>query len=238
LAALVVLVVLVAAGGAGAALALVASGKSSHGGHRTHSANGTSTVITENEVQTASVAATKAKVQTGSGGSATSAKGSSGARAPEGGTPTPNFESYEGPGYTAQIPSGWVSVENGVQKQGYQESKWQNPAAHEDYVLIDSSQQSAHSSFHPESPAEEAAPVHRDLEKEAGYEELSYSTVELAGTPTQEWVFRVPGNERVDYFFQKCTGGFAVLGSTTPARFPRLAGTFKALAQSVEASCE
>ena len=146
-----------------------------------------------------------------------------------------SLEAYSGPGYTAEVPGGWSNVENDAQKQGYVESKWQNPADHDDYVLIDSSTQSAQN--HSESPPEQAAPVHNALQKESGYEE-SYNTIELGDTQAQEWVFRVPGSERVDYFFQQCgTNGFAVLGSTTPSRFSQLAPTFNAIARSVQTSC-
>lgn len=143
-------------------------------------------------------------------------------------------ENYEGPGYSAAVPVGWSTVEDAKRKPGYTESKWQNASEPADYALIDTSGPQGNGL----TPAEEAAPVHRDLEHESGYEELAYSPIQLNGTPAQEWVFRVPGSERVDYFFQRCDIGFAVLGSAPAAQFQQWAATFRALASSVKGSCE
>ena len=220
------------------ALAVVSGGRSERGAHHAQGRLRGSTVITEDETQPAAAAGMAAGATVSGANSTAPAGTSSDTTGQEGQTGVLSRESYDGPGYTAEVPSGWRSVEDGVQKEGYKESKWENPIDRDDYVLIDSSSQSRRSPFRSESPAEEAAPVHHDLEKQAGYEELAYSTIELDGTPTQEWVFRVPGSQRVDYFFQRCTSGFGVLGSTTSKRFAKLAPTFQAIAQSVHPSCE
>ncbi len=142
------------------------------------------------------------------------------------------LEAYAGPGYNLRFPSGWESVEDGVQKEGYEESRWRNPVNRGDFALIDNSPGSG------ESPEAVAAPVHHTLEREHGYEEVSYEATQLGETPAWEWVFRLPGSERVDYFFERCGTGFAVLGSSAPARFAALEPTFRAMAESVRGSCE
>ncbi len=169
---------------------------------------------------------------TGGSGGATNTTNGSGTDSQTGG---PALESYSGPGYSAEVPSGWSNIEDGARKQGYVESKWQDPHDHDNYVLIDSSTSTGASSQRFESPAQMGEPVRRDLHRERGYQELGYQPTTLGTTSAQEWVFRVPTAMRVDYFFEQCSHGFAVLGSTTPADFAALASTFRAFAQSVHA---
>lgn len=220
--------VLVAAGAAGATFALRAHGHDQHGtpsaSHRPrqtkqtrHTTSATTTTVTT----TSTIAASGITDTT--------------APAREQGEPgaTTSLESYEGAGYTAEIPAGWHTIENDTAKPGYNESKWQKPGEHAAYLLIDSGTRNIASL----SPAEEAAPVHQDLERLEGYEELAYTTGELAGMPAQEWVFKIPGSERVDYFFQECEHGYAVLGSAPPSEFTALEATFRAVAESVDAAC-
>lgn len=123
-------------------------------------------------------------------------------------------------------------MEDGAQKQGYVESKWVDGANPGDYALIDTSPGTG------EAPEQEAEPVHRDLLREPGYEEIAYGPTRLGATPAWEWVFRVSGDERVDYFFEHCSNGFAVLGSAKPSRFAALEPTFRAMAESVKGECE
>jgi hypothetical protein len=143
--------------------------------------------------------------------------------------PAAALTAYDGPGYTASVPEGWRTVEDDVQKPGYKESKWQQGAS---FMLIDTQQ--ADRSLTLE---QDAAPVHRDLERLSSYEELSYGSGDLSDFQSWEWVFRADGAQRVDYFFNRCDRGFGVLGSTTPGDFEGLRSTFKAVAESVEISC-
>jgi hypothetical protein len=140
-----------------------------------------------------------------------------------------SLEPYSGPGFRAQIPAGWVQVEDGAHRPGYRESKWQNGS---DNVLIDASPATSR------SLSEDAAPVHRDLEREHGYVEISYGPGGLSSNESWEWVFRLDSDQRVDYFFNSCNLGFAVLGSSSVSRFAQLGATFKAVAESVRGSCE
>jgi hypothetical protein len=142
------------------------------------------------------------------------------------------FVTYRGKQLTAQVPSGWRMLEDEAQKVGYIESKWQNPVRPSDTVLIDA------------SPAtnltleQDAAPVHKQLQESHGYEELQYGAGDLAGVASWMWIFRVSGDQRVDYFFNRCVLGFGVLGSTVPSRFDRLRATFRAVAESVNSRCD
>lgn len=147
-------------------------------------------------------------------------------------TPIPlNAVAYQGALFTAQVPSGWTMQENEAPKEGYVESKWRNPANSSDSLLVDVSPTLRL------PPEKQAAPVHEALQRASGYRELDYRPGDLAGAESWMWVFQVSGDRRVDYFFEKCTTGFAVLGSTTPGRFARLQATFHAVAQSVQSTC-
>jgi hypothetical protein len=139
--------------------------------------------------------------------------------------------SYRGARMSAQIPAGWTTTENEVPKPGYVESRWTNPASSADYLLIDMSP-ATHL-----TPEQDAASVHRGTKETRGYEEISYGPGDLFGVGSWMWVFRVPASERIDYFFERCTNTFGVLGSTTPSRFGRLRTTFRAVAQSVQPVC-
>ncbi|MGH2879946.1 MAG: hypothetical protein ACRDK4_10130 [Solirubrobacteraceae bacterium] len=139
---------------------------------------------------------------------------------------TMGLVAYHGAAISAETPSGWRTVENEVHKSGYIESKWQDPANSGVTVLIDTSPAT------PGSLQQDAAPVHEALTKQNGYSEVFYGPGDLADTQSWRWVFRVEGDQRVDYFFNSCASGFAVLGSTPPARFSRLEATFRAVAES------
>jgi hypothetical protein len=153
---------------------------------------------------------------------------------PAGSSPAPaqpSFAAYHGQRITAEVPAGWAIVENEARKTGYVESKWQSAADADDTVLID---------FSPATDLtleEDAAPVHKDLQAAAGYQEIYYGVGDLTGSASWMWLFRISGDERVDYFFNRCTLGFGVLGSTRSSRFAGMRATFRAVAQSVQAGC-
>ncbi|MFZ1926045.1 MAG: hypothetical protein WAU42_07870, partial [Solirubrobacteraceae bacterium] len=137
---------------------------------------------------------------------------------------------YHGVNISAEIPAGWTTLENEVQKTGYIESKWSNPADTNDTILIDTSPATS------DTLEQDAAPVHEALLRASGYQQLAYEPGNLAGIESWMWIFRISGDQRVDYFFNRCSSGYAVLGSTLPGRFNHLMGTFQDVAQSVKPS--
>jgi hypothetical protein len=139
--------------------------------------------------------------------------------------------SYRGARMSAEIPAGWRIEEDEVHKTGYIESRWTNPANSADYLLIDVSPQTHL------TPEQDAAPVHRSLQEAAGYREISYSAGDLPGVNSWRWEFTISGDRRVDYFFEKCTNTFGVLGSTSTARFDQLSKTFQVVSRSVQSTC-
>lgn len=139
----------------------------------------------------------------------------------------PSLVSYHGARISAAIPAGWSTLENESHKTGYIESKWSNPANPNDTVLVDTSPAT------PDTLEQDAAPVHEALLAASGYQQLSYGPGNLTGVDSWMWVFRISGDQRVDYFFNRCASGYAVLGSTVPSRYNQLLATFRAVAQSV-----
>jgi len=137
---------------------------------------------------------------------------------------------YDGARITASIPAGWTIDENEVQKPSEVESKWSNPADTADYLLIDE-RPATHL-----TPEQDAAPVQASTEQTSGYHEIYYGAGDLTGVDSWMWVFGLPEAERIDYFFEKCSSTFGVLGSTGTDSFGQLRSTFRAVAQSVGSS--
>jgi hypothetical protein len=137
---------------------------------------------------------------------------------------------YDGARITASIPAGWAIDENEVQKPSEVESKWSNPADTADYLLIDE-RPATHL-----TPEQDAAPVQVSTEQTSGYHEIYYGAGDLTGVDSWMWVFELPEAERIDYFFEKCSSTFGVLGSTGTDSFGQLRSTFRAVAQSVGSS--
>lgn len=132
---------------------------------------------------------------------------------------------------TASVPAGWTIEENEVQRPNEVESKWIDPANAEDYLLID-----AHQATHL-SPEQDAAPVHASTEQTDGYREIYYGGGDLTGVDSWMWIFELPEAERIDYFFERCTNTFGVLGSANAAGFAELRSMFRAVAESVQSTC-
>jgi hypothetical protein len=139
---------------------------------------------------------------------------------------------YDGARITASIPAGWTIDENEVQKPGYIESKWTNPADTSDYLLIDESPATKNLTLE-----QDASSVHQALQESSGYQQIFYGPGDLTGVESWMWIFQISGDQRIDYFFNRCTGGFGVLGSTTISQFGQLRATFRNVAQSVQSTC-
>jgi hypothetical protein len=147
-------------------------------------------------------------------------------------TPSTNPAPYDEGGFTASPPSGWLIVEDAQQMPGYVESKWHSPGNPNDLVKVDISPATGL------PPAQAAAQVHADLLREQGYHQVTFGPGSLTQhAPSVEWIFTLPGSERVDWFFSQCGHDFAVLGSTAPGSFNQLLSSFTSFAESVQATC-
>ena len=130
-----------------------------------------------------------------------------------------------------RVPALWRLVEDEVDKGTYVESKWRNPANRQDALVIDMSQASG------EAPKGQAEPVRQLLRKAESYREISYDATSDLPWQAWRWDFEISDKRRVDYFFSACGHDFAVLGSTSPARFAALGDTFRQVAASVQSGC-
>jgi hypothetical protein len=126
--------------------------------------------------------------------------------------------------FTATPPAGFVAVEHAVSHGRYVESRWQAGA---EYALVDMSPRSGL------SPEQAAAGVVRTTSAQPGYQQIAFGPGRLTRGPSAVWIFRLPGTERVDFFFSACGHDFGVLGVTTPGRFNDRLPDFAALANSV-----
>jgi hypothetical protein len=169
------------------------------------------------------------------GGRTHTASGNSAKRKPgppaRGQVQLPRAVTYHGKGFTARLPRGWGIEENEVNKSGEKQSAWTRVSEPRDKLLID---------FSPASNLtleQDAASVHEVVLHEEGSRELYYGAGDLSGVKSWMWIFRRPNTEMIDYFFNRCSTGFAVLGATSPERFTRLRPIVRAVAESVKPSC-
>lgn len=151
----------------------------------------------------------------------------------DGGAATP-YTKFAGLRYSADIPTGWSAESIDEPESGTRlVSQWRNPDDDNTSVLIDSSDPG------PDAPPiDSAATVRAQTSQSDGYREVSFEETSINGVPAAEWVFDIDGDRRVDYFFNSCGMGFAVLGSTSPSDFATWEPTFRRVAESVTPYCE
>jgi hypothetical protein len=144
----------------------------------------------------------------------------------------PSTPAYNEGDFVATPPASWKRVEDGKQHDTYVESKWLSPGDPNDFVLVDMSPGSGL------PPHQAASVVRAAVRREAGYQEVSFgSAADLNQTSGTEWTFKLPGSERVDYFFSACGHDFAVLGASEPSSFGQMLSTFTTFANSVQGTC-
>lgn len=135
--------------------------------------------------------------------------------------------------FSAEVPSGWLPEEIDEENSGRYTNVWSDPSNKNTSVLIDS-----------QSPAplvsamESATSVREQTSQSDGFSEISFSEVEIAGRPTARWVFDLPEGRKVDYFFQECDVGVAVLGKAPRKDFAAMEPTFRRVAASVTPRCD
>ena len=138
--------------------------------------------------------------------------------------PPAGLVTYDGGGFTAKRPAGWKAEADGVQHDGYIESKWRNPADANTSVTIDRTPGTTGSAYSNAQGVRAQANVSR---------EFLFKQTNLAGAPATQWVFETGGDRRVDYFVNACGTGYAILGSTSPGSFQQYNALFRLVARSV-----
>lgn len=213
------------------AIALVIALNSGGGGsHRTAAASATSTDTTAADPSSPSTATTVTSTvtvtptgQSGPPGATHSGPASGG---PPGSGPTKSPTAGRSTTLAATAPAGFSQVEHAAGHGHYVESRWQDA---NEYALVDMSPRSGL------PPQQAAAGVIDTTSRQPGYHLVSFTPGHLTHSPSAEWIFELPGTERVDFFFSACGHDFGVLGVTTPARFAARLPEFTAMANSVKA---
>jgi hypothetical protein len=141
------------------------------------------------------------------------------------------YTPYQGPGYTARIPTGWATESDAADHGSYVESVFRDPTDPNSSITIDLTPNVT------ESPAASAAQVHSDTAKTPGYSELDFEPTTIRDRDAFEWSFKVSGDRRVDFFFNDCGNGLALLGSAPPGVYPSVKPVFQAVVESVQGDC-
>lgn len=130
------------------------------------------------------------------------------------------------------MPAGWTQDEDDEDNGDRLTNRWRSPQDPDVYVLVDAQAPKA-----PGTPAENAESVRAQTSQTDGYQELEFTPITLAGEPALRWQFDLPGDRRVDYFFNRCDTSFAVLGVAAHDDFAEFEGAFHQVAESVKAKC-
>lgn len=145
--------------------------------------------------------------------------------------PPPALSSYSTSAYGAQVPAAWTLESDDAQHDTYRESVWRDPADANTSITID------YTLGDTTSAQASAESVRAATSRTAGYREISFAPTSISGKQGIKWIFEVDGDRRVDYFFNDCATGYAMLGSTSPASFSARESTFRAVVESISARC-
>jgi hypothetical protein len=133
--------------------------------------------------------------------------------------------------YDARIPDGWTVEKDETDMGGFVRSVWRDPADQNTSVTIDVVDGET------DAPSDKASSVRADTSSSPSYEEIAVVPTSLGGRSAEKWVFRISGDQRVDYFMNDCSIGVAVLGSTSPSRYSSRSTVFRSVAASVVPDC-
>ena len=146
--------------------------------------------------------------------------------------PFPDSVPYRTPSYSVRVPEDWRLVADDVDHSVYQESKWRHPRSRDVAVVID------YTDGYRGTAREGAETVREQVSAASGYRERSFELVPIGGgRHAWRWEFTLGGRRKVDYFFNGCGTGFAVLGESRSHRFVMYRATFERIARSLRPAC-
>ena len=132
--------------------------------------------------------------------------------------------------FDAPIPAGWRERDFAVQKEGYLQSRWDDPRDARTYLIIDWTDRDR------DPVAIAARTLRQRVSAARGYREVRFAATRDA--KGWIWVYTVP-DERgrrsayIDVLSRRCGVLFAVLGVTTPKRFASLQRTFIRVSEGI-----
>jgi hypothetical protein len=145
--------------------------------------------------------------------------------------PAQSLTAVAGSVFTARVPANWTQEAFEVDKGGYLQSLWRDPAHPNDSVGVDTVN------------GETTSPGRKGRGGPGSYGEdrgIRRARVHTDGSRRPRRLplgLNVSGDRRVDYMLNECSTGIAVLGSTSPSRWLAVKATFAKIAQSVESTC-
>ena len=140
-----------------------------------------------------------------------------------------SLSSYDGDGYSAEVPDGWNESDARLEGTKGSRVKWRNPDNPNTWVLIET------------TPNDNSDPYASAVSVK-GQRTGTVSSIYLNGNSAAVWdgfYYKwvdppYQTDQRVDYFTNVCGTGVAILGSTLPEDFESWSSTFKAVAESVQ----
>ena len=146
--------------------------------------------------------------------------------------PFPNSVGYRTPSYSVRVPEDWRRIADDVDHSVYQESKWRHPRDRDTTVLID------YTDGYRGTAREGAETVREQISAASGFRERSFELVPIGGgRHAWRWEFTLGGRRKIDYFFNGCGTGFAVLGESRAERFVSYRATFERVVRSLRPAC-
>jgi protein kinase-like protein len=143
---------------------------------------------------------------------------------------TPNLGPVQSDLFTVSMPAGWKRTDE--DRGRLKRTVWRDPNDATTSVLVDAIPGVS------STPEGRARSVSGGGAPKAGVRQIALAPVTLAGRDGFKWEYEAGGRRKVDYFVNDCNDGFAVLGTTTPAKFASLDATFLRVAESLQSrSC-
>jgi hypothetical protein len=138
----------------------------------------------------------------------------------------------DGGAFTIQPPDGWVQDRDQVDRGGYVESRWHDPAEPKATFLVDDT-------VGFQGSAEDGAQaVRKRFQRLSDYDELDFSATDVGDLSGWRWEFESGGLHKVDTFVSTCDTGYAVLGAAPTDQWDNYADTFAAATATLSPNCD
>jgi hypothetical protein len=143
----------------------------------------------------------------------------------------PSRRTFERAAFTVALPRSWKVTARNDRQPGYVSNRWRSANSRRTTIRVDYTR-------NVRATAGASARALRHLvSRSSGYREFSFRRVKLGERRAWRWEFQLDGLRKVDYFFNACGTGYAVLGATTPKQWTAYKKTFSRAARSVEPKC-
>jgi len=142
---------------------------------------------------------------------------------------------YETSSYALTVPDGWVRDHDEKSFGTFVESRWHLEGEPDVSMKVD------YTPGFDGTPAEGARSVRNLFHgRVSDYAEVDWSATQINGHDAWRWRFRLDDRdvEKIDWFFQACSTGVALLGAAPPDEFEDYLPTFEEVVTSMTFPCE